>query len=114
MSDLMPNQAIPTAKRSLGATEIVASLARIDGWRLRGDGADLAIEKVFEFPDFHQTMAFVNAVAYIAHTCNHHPELQVVRTACTVRWHTHDVGGVTRDDIDAATRVDALQATRAP
>lgn len=83
-------------------------MAQLDGWRLSGDGAELAIEKTYRFESFHATMAFVNAVAFIAHTQHHHPELSVHPDRCTVRWRTHDVGGISRKDLDCATRIDAL------
>ena len=113
MPDFKKKEAYPSVKRSLGATEIVASLARLDGWRLSGDGADLAIEKTFRFAGFHETMAFVNAVAFIAHTQDHHPDLSVHHDRCVVRWRTHEAGGITRADLDCAARVDALPGMKA-
>lgn len=108
MSELKKKDPSPSVKRSLGATEIVTSLARLEGWRLRGDGATVAIEKTYRFTDFHQTMAFVNAVAFLAHTQNHHPDLSVHFDHCTVAWRTHDVGGISHADLDCAARIDAL------
>lgn len=90
------------------ATEIVANLAKLDNWRLNGDGDQLVIEKTFAFDNFHQTMAFVNALAFIAHVQNHHPELLVRCKHCVVRYQTHDVSGITPADFEAAARVDAL------
>lgn len=110
MSDLKKKDPSPSVKRSLSATEIVASLARMEGWRLSGNGSAVAIEKTYRFTDFHQTMAFVNAVAFLAHTQNHHPDLSVHYDHCTVAWHTHDVGGISRTDLDCAARIDALLA----
>lgn len=98
----------PIARRPLTATEIVASMARLDGWRLDGDGAKLAIEKTFTFVDFATTMAFVNTVALMAQNSDHHPELRVTYRHCTVRWRTHDVGGITRLDLESAARVDGV------
>lgn len=95
-------------RRSLNAPEIVAKLAHLDGWQLRGDGADLAIEKTFSFANYFETMAFVNAVAFIAHTQDHHPDLTVHYGSCTVRWNTHDVQGLSVTDFDCATRTEAL------
>lgn len=53
-------------------------------------------------------MAFANAVAFLAESQNHHPELLVQYTRCSVRWRTHDVQGISLADFDCATRVDAL------
>ncbi|MFZ4624816.1 MAG: 4a-hydroxytetrahydrobiopterin dehydratase [Rhodoferax sp.] len=96
--------------QALTATQIIANLARIEGWRLSGDDADIGIEKTFDFADYYQTMAFVNAVAFVAHAQNHHPELTVQYRQCRVRWHTHDVAGISLADFDCATRIDALLA----
>lgn len=97
-------------RRALTATEIVAALAKLDGWRLQGDGADVAIEKTYSFQNYYQTMAFVNAVAFIAHAEDHHPDLSVHYDRCVVRLNTHDVGGVSSTDLDCAARFDALVA----
>lgn len=97
-------------RRRLSATEIVANLAQLDGWRLSGDGSDVAIEKTYAFGDYYQTLAFVNALALIAHKQDHHPELVVGYGRCTVRWNTHDVQGISDTDIACATLADALLA----
>ena len=93
---------------ALTATQIVAALAKLDGWRLHGEAAHVAIEKTFVFDNFDETMAFVNGVAWIAKRQDHHPELLVSYNRCTVRFNTHDVGGVSSTDIDCAAKVDAL------
>lgn len=97
-------------RRALTATEIVAKLAQLEGWSLTGDGAHVAIEKTYRFANYHETIAFVNAVAFIAHTEDHHPDLSVHYDRCVVRLNTHDVGGISPTDIDCATRFDALLA----
>jgi 4a-hydroxytetrahydrobiopterin dehydratase len=55
-------------------------------------------------------MAFVNAVAFIAHTQDHHPDLSVHYSRCVVRFSTHDVQGLTETDFECASAVDALLA----
>lgn len=93
----MPNDRLTDA-------EIDARLG--DGWA----HVDGALQKTFRFPDFHHTMAFVNAVAWIAHRADHHPDLGVHYGRCVVHYSTHDAGGVTALDIAAAAMIDALQA----
>jgi 4a-hydroxytetrahydrobiopterin dehydratase len=98
-------------RRALSATEIVTRLSQLNGeqalgWRL----IDGALEKSFSFKDFHQTMGFVNAVAFIANTENHHPDLQLSFGRCTVRFNTHDVKGISVSDFFCASKVDALLA----
>ena len=87
---------------ALKPTQIVSALSSIPGWVLSGDGADLCIEKTWDFPHFQATMAFANAVAWIAEQQNHHPELVVSYRRCTVRWQTHDVQGLSTQDFAAA------------
>ncbi len=97
-------------RRALTATEIVAKLAQLEGWTLSGDGADVAIEKTYSFANYYETIAFVNALAFIAHTQDHHPDLSVHYNRCAVRLNTHDVGGLSATDFDCAARFDALLA----
>ncbi len=73
-----------------------------------GDGADLAIEKTFPFPGYLQTMAFANAVAFIAESSEHYPELLVQSQQCSVRWNTREVQGISAADFACAAQVDAL------
>ena len=95
-------------RRALTATEIVTHLAKLEGWRLSGEGPALAIEKPFDFSNYYQTMAFVNAVAFIAHASDHHPDLSVSYNRCVVRFNTHDVGGISGTDFECGAAVDAL------
>ena len=96
------------ARRACSATEIVAGLARLEGWKLTGDGKDVAIEKSFGFADYFETIAFVNALALVAHRQDHHPDLSVHYNRCVVRFNTHDVGGLTATDFECAAQADAL------
>ena len=98
-------------RRALSATEIVTRLSQLNGeqalgWRL----IDGALEKSFSFSNFHQTMGFVNALAFIANTEDHHPDLQLSYGRCTVRFNTHDVNGISVSDFFCASKVDALLA----
>ena len=88
--------------------ERVAELLRAlpEGWRLIEDGA--TIEKTFRFPDYHRTMAYVNALAFIAHGEDHHPDLGVHYDRCVVRFSTHDVGGLSINDFVCAAKAEAL------
>lgn len=97
-------------RRALFATEIVTQLTQLNGeaaqgWKL----IDGALEKTYTFANFHATMAFVNALAWIAHREDHHPDLAVSYSHCTVRFNTHDVSGISVSDFHCAAAVDALQ-----
>jgi 4a-hydroxytetrahydrobiopterin dehydratase len=73
--------------------------------------ADLAgISRDFKFNDFHQTMAFANAVAWIAHQADHHPTLTLSYRQCRVHYSTHSVSGLSDKDFNCARQIDALQA----
>ena len=91
----------------LSSKDIDAALAALPGWEKVEDGA--AIRKTFRFPNYHETMAFVNALAWIAHREDHHPDLAVSYGRCTVRFNTHDVNGISVSDIHCAAAVDSLQ-----
>ncbi|MEO6971823.1 MAG: 4a-hydroxytetrahydrobiopterin dehydratase [Rhodoferax sp.] len=101
-------------RRALGATEIVAHLATLAGWKLSGDGAAVAIEKTYTFANYYETISFVNAVAFIANAQDHHPDLSVHYNRCVVRFNTHDVGGISVTDFDCAAQIDALLAAPEP
>lgn len=100
--------------KAVTATEVVANLAKLEGWILSGDGADLAIEKTFRFSNYAQTMAFANTVAWGAQARNHHPELRVHFSHCIVRFQTHDVAGLSKADFESAAAVDALPGSEQP
>jgi 4a-hydroxytetrahydrobiopterin dehydratase len=95
----------PGAPKASSA-EIDDALAALPQWSRSGE----AIAKTFRFPDFHATIEFVNAVAWIANRQDHHPDLDVHYNRCGVTFSTHDAGGVTMNDLICAARVEALQA----
>jgi len=79
-------------------------LKKLEGWALH----DKTIEKSFAFKDHYQTIAFVNAVAWVSHREDHHPELTVGYSKCRVEYSTHAVGGLSENDFICAAKVDAL------
>jgi 4a-hydroxytetrahydrobiopterin dehydratase len=97
-------------RRALNPAEVVSRLAVLAGWQLTGDGENVAIEKTYSFANYWETISFVNAVAFIANTQDHHPDLSVHYNRCVVRFNTHDVKGLSETDFACATQVDALLA----
>ncbi len=95
-------------RRALKPTEIVSQLAQLQGWTLSGEGSAVAIEKTYHFANYFETIAFVNALAMVAHVEDHHPDLVVGYNRCVVRFNTHDVQGISATDMECAARVDAL------
>lgn len=105
MSALAQQHCRPIAGAApMDAAEARHLLTLVPGWAL----ADGTLEKAFDFADFHRTMAFVNAVAWLAHVEDHHPDLAVGYGRCTVRFSTHSVGGLSINDFICAAKVDAL------
>lgn len=86
------------------ASELLGQLA--PDWRLSEDGGSL--KRSFGFEDFYRTMAFVNAVAWIANAEDHHPDLELGYNYCRVTFSTHSVGGLSENDFICAAKVDAL------
>jgi 4a-hydroxytetrahydrobiopterin dehydratase len=94
--------------RALQATEVVSALVHLPGWRLHGEGEHLAIEKEWRFQTHARAMLFVNALAWLAETLDHHPQVVFCHTHCVVRWRTHDVKGLSNLDFEAARRTESL------
>ena len=88
--------------------DLQAFLAHQPGWQSTAEGAAPAIEKTWRFADFRAAMAFADQVAALAERLNHHPTVTVGWGRCTVRWSTHDAGGLTARDFDAARQTDLL------
>ena len=81
-------------------------LGQLNDWTIREDGQEL--RRALRFKNYFRTMAFVNAVAWIAHQEDHHPDLDVGYNSCVVRYSTHSIGGLSDNDFICAAKVDAL------
>lgn len=66
------------------------------------------IEREFKFSDYHETIAFVNALAWVVHNEDHHPDLHVTYNRCKITFSTHSVNGLSRNDFICAAKIDAL------
>ena len=94
------------AEHRLDAAQAAGLAREVPEWSIVEDGA--AITRTFRFPDYYRTIAFVNALAYVAHAQDHHPDLGVHYDRCVVRYSTHDVGGLSENDFICAAKADAL------
>ena len=93
----------------LGADEISAHLSQLSpDWTLAADQRSISAR--FSFRDYYRTCAFVNAVAWIAHRENHHPDISFGYRECTVSWTTHAASGLTLNDFICAAKIDDLIA----
>jgi 4a-hydroxytetrahydrobiopterin dehydratase len=95
---------------ALDDAAIQAMLPDVPDWRIDGT----RIERAFVFRDFHETMEFVNALAFMIHREDHHPDLAVGYRRCTASWTTHSAGNrLSENDFICAAKADALYAGRA-
>jgi 4a-hydroxytetrahydrobiopterin dehydratase len=84
--------------------EVSRLLKLIRGW----ESADGRIAKTYSFKNYHETMAFVNAAAWISHREDHHPDMTVGYSKCRVEYTTHAIGGLSENDFICAAKLDAL------
>jgi len=97
-------RALPAGTPSISKQEVAALLGQLPGWAIENG----ALVKTFAFADYYETIAFVNALAWIAHREDHHPELLVGYNRCRVEYTTHSVGGLSENDFICAAKLDAL------
>lgn len=96
----------------LDDTALAAALHDLSGgWTCPG-GLSGALRRSWRFPDFASALAFVVAVGELAEQRGHHPDVELGWGRVVVAWTTHDAGGVTNLDIDAARACDALATRR--
>ncbi len=81
-------------------------LQQTPNWSLAEDG--LSISRRFEFKNFYQTMAFINAMAWIANREDHHPDFSASYKFCDVVYTTHAIGGLSENDFICAAKIDRL------
>ena len=86
------------------AKEANDRLKKLKGWSIE----DGKLVKVYPFTNYYQTMAFVNALAWISHREDHHPDLLVGYNKCRVEYMTHAIGGLSENDFICAAKCDAL------
>ncbi len=79
-------------------------IAQNPGWTIQAG----VLSREFAFKNFYETMAFVNAVAWIANAEDHHPDLAVSYNRCKVNYSTHSVGGLSENDFICAAKIDGL------
>jgi len=108
MTELLHRHCRPLAAGTpaLAPAEALRLLEQTPGYELSSDGK--SISKKYAFKNFYETMAFVNALAWIAHREDHHPDLEVGYNACRVTYSTHSVGGLSENDLICAAKIEAL------
>lgn len=100
-------QACEGGVEPLSADQARAMLKELHAdWKLNDAGNE--ISRGFKFKNYYQTIAFVNALAWVSHQEDHHPDLEVGYSRCLVRYSTHAIGGLSENDFICAAKIDAL------
>ncbi|MCC2666582.1 MAG: putative pterin-4-alpha-carbinolamine dehydratase [Gammaproteobacteria bacterium] len=84
-------------------------LSQLSQWTLNSEATEL--NRRFTFKNFYHTMAFVNAIAWIAHQENHHPDMEIGYNYCFIKYSTHVIGGLSENDFICAAKVDRLSSS---
>jgi 4a-hydroxytetrahydrobiopterin dehydratase len=108
MADLTRKSCKPCAPGTppLSREQAKDLLAQVPGWSL--NDATTELSRSFKFKNYHETMAFVNAQAWIAHREDHHPDIEVGYNRCHVRFSTHSIKGLSENDYICAAKINAL------
>ncbi len=90
----------------LSPDRVARLLPQVPGWTL--DAGGTALSRRFEFSDFSRSIAFVNALAWLANGQGHHPDFTVSAYHCTVNFTTHAIGGLSENDFICAARLNRI------
>ena len=106
MNELARKKCVPCegGVAPLGADQVRPMLNGLQGWALDGK----MIAKTYEFRNYFETMAFVNAAAWVSHREDHHPDMVVSWGKCRVSYLTHAIDGLSENDFICAAKLDAL------
>ena len=108
MSDLLKKKCTPCegSVAPYNAGQTGEMLKKLQGWIVE----DGKLVKLYPFKNYFETMAFVNAHAWISHREDHHPDLLIGYNKCRVEYSTHSIGGLSENDFICAAKSDALFA----
>lgn len=102
-ADLLAAHCRPTTA-ALDDAEAARLLSLLPGWAIENG----RLVRSYTFKNYYHTMAFVNALAYLSHNEDHHPEMTVSYNTCIVRYDTHSAHGLSNNDFICAAKADAL------
>jgi len=97
-------QACEGGTAKLSVDRVAALLKQVSGWEV----ANGELRKTFKFKNYYETMAFVNATAWVSHREDHHPDMEVGYNKVTMHYSTHSAGGLTENDFICAAKIDSL------
>ncbi len=92
--------------QALNTEQVKKLLPQVKGWEVIDNATK--IYKSYSFNNFYETMAFVNAIAWIANTENHHPDLEIGYNYCHITFMTHALDGLSHNDFICAAKIDKL------
>lgn len=96
------------ADTALTTSEVVTYLKAVPGWTEENN----RIIKTYKFKNYYETLAFMNAIAYVIHAEDHHPEITLTYNNCLIKFDTHSVndgrGGLSINDFICAAKIDAI------
>ena len=106
MNELARKKCVPCegGVAPLTPQQVAPLLKGLPGWSLEGG----MITKTFKFRNYFETMAFVNAAAWVSHREDHHPDLEVKWGECKVSYVTHAINGLSENDFICAAKLDSL------
>ena len=109
MTALLNKTSRPRENESpLNRSQAQALLSEIPGWALNDTATEISC--AYKFKNFYETIAFVNALAWIVHREDHHPDLDVGYNRCNIRFSTHSVKGLSENDFICAAKINALRS----
>jgi 4a-hydroxytetrahydrobiopterin dehydratase len=82
----------------------------IPEWKLSTQDGLRCLEREFRWRGFSAALAFTDQVGALAEAEDHHPALLTEWGRVTVRWWTHRIGGLHRNDFIMAAKTDELYA----
>jgi 4a-hydroxytetrahydrobiopterin dehydratase len=92
--------------KPMGAEDIEKMMIEVPGWTVNKAGNKLS--RRFAFKGFNKVMAFMNAIAWIAHQEKHHPDVHLGYNYCEVEFSTHAIQGLSENDFICAAKVSQL------
>ena len=110
MTTLLAMSCKPHTDEALGRAAAEKLLREIPGWAISDDAKE--ISRVCKFGNYYETLAFVNARAWVARHEDHHPDLEVGYNRCRVRFSTHSVHGLSENDFICVARINALHGAQ--
>ena len=104
LADLLQRHCRHVDGAPMAPEAVAAQLAALPDWQIAGG----ALRREYRFGNYYETLAFVNALAFMVHREDHHPDLAVSYNRCEVRFSTHSVGGISENDFICAAKADAI------